>query len=1019
MCPSPACSGLSVRRSRGSALIATLLVIVLITSIILAYFTHAQLQRQISFSSAGMARANALAQTAGEIVAGDLLNEIKAGSTVATSNGVPIYLPVTNYAAVPQASGNGGVTNLVKISAGGLRAWASSSRIAYATEGPLRAIAGNSTTNASSDGRKISRKRWLKPEMVSFSQTNAMPIPDWIIVARNGPIDASAPPSLQTLADLSPSNRNGAIGRFAYAIYDEGGLLDVTSAGFRSTETGSGPARKGFLAYADLTRVPNGSSRITQQQVDALVGWRNAASASAYAAYLGTYGATNGFLRVQPGDQTFVGRQDLINYAQKNGFEGALPYLGTFSRERSAPNWMPRANAADLGGNNGPGNVYAYRSQAEAAGSANRDLANVRAPDGTPLLPKRFPLSRLALLSGGSASDIYSYFGLTGASGQWTYNHGNGARILTLDEVAKAGRSPDFFELLKAAILQGSLGLGAGTAGLVTQPAGTTSADNHIIQIGANVIDQYDADSLPTTITFNGRDFYGVEDLPYITRALYYCAIDPANPGQMAVWIQPELWRPYQSPNAVAGAVPARVRFQISGSSFVYSYSTPSNTFAKGPTFLLTGANGQIDFDPSKIPRESPAGLSGAHTVTSPSANNLHASWPSTPAGVYLGYVAFPAPSPSSSTIFGGPASGTLSLELQWQNGTSWQPYARLENISTAPGNNIGSTSGSSSSPVTYLARTDPRTDRFGATPGWAAAGNAYAPNQSLRPSGAAGYFLQLKLPNASNFHFSAANQGYLGLLSDNIQGTAAYYSDPDGVVRRAAGAYATATGTDGYPLIPSALSSDNQNGRRPLVLNRPFQSVAEMGYAFRDLPFKELDFFTKESADAGLLDVFCVNEEPSVSAGRLSPNTPHAKLLEAMLYGAARREYAAGATLVADVPALAQAIVSYVAANGPLLDRGELVTKLSDALTPAFSSNDDRADKTQRESVVRALADAANLRTWNLMIDVVAQSGRYPAKARTPDDFVVEGEKRLWIHIAIDRYTGEIVDRVIEPVAE
>ena len=42
-----------------------------------------------------------------------------------------------------------------------------------------------------------------------------------------------------------------------------------------------------------------------------------------------------------------------------------------------------------------------------------------------------------------------------------------------------------------------------------------------------------------------------------------------------------------------------------------------------------------------------------------------------------------------------------------------------------------------------------------------------------------------------------------------------------------------------------------------PIMLNRPFRNVAELGYAFRDLPWKTVDFFTDKSADAGLLDIF------------------------------------------------------------------------------------------------------------------------------------------------------------------
>jgi hypothetical protein len=48
--------------------------------------------------------------------------------------------------------------------------------------------------------------------------------------------------------------------------------------------------------------------------------------------------------------------------------------------------------------------------------------------------------------------------------------------------------------------------------------------------------------------------------------------------------------------------------------------------------------------------------------------------------------------------------------------------------------------------------------------------------------------------------------------------------------------------------------------------------------------------------------------------------------------------------------------------------------------------------------------------RTWNLLIDVIAQTGKYVPGTTPPFDdsnankFVVEGEKRYWLHIALGR---------------
>ena len=87
---------------------------------------------------------------------------------------------------------------------------------------------------------------------------------------------------------------------------------------------------------------------------------------------------------------------------------------------------------------------------------------------------------------------------------------------------------------------------------------------------------------------------------------------------------------------------------------------------------------------------------------------------------------------------------------------------------------------------------------------------------------------------------------------------------------------------------------------------------------------------------------------------------------------------------------------------------------------SPSPSLLDSSVPKTQRESIVRALGEAGQTRTWNLLIDVIAQSGRYPPTATTAADlpnFIVEGEQRYWVHVAIDRFTGQVIDKQIEVV--
>jgi hypothetical protein len=60
-----------------------------------------------------------------------------------------------------------------------------------------------------------------------------------------------------------------------------------------------------------------------------------------------------------------------------------------------------------------------------------------------------------------------------------------------------------------------------------------------------------------------------------------------------------------------------------------------------------------------------------------------------------------------------------------------------------------------------------------------------------------------------------------------------------------------------------------------------------------------------------------------------------------------------------------------------------------------------------QEEAVARALAEVGQTRTWNLFIDVIAQTGRYAPDATNvtqANKFIVEGEKRYWLHISLGR---------------
>ena len=93
-----------------------------------------------------------------------------------------------------------------------------------------------------------------------------------MIVTANGPKSFDSWDA--SLADISQSNH--AIGRYAYAIYDEAGLIDANVAGFPSSTAVTQSGRGGSVAYADLS--PSTGINLPQAQIDNLVGWRNYAS---------------------------------------------------------------------------------------------------------------------------------------------------------------------------------------------------------------------------------------------------------------------------------------------------------------------------------------------------------------------------------------------------------------------------------------------------------------------------------------------------------------------------------------------------------------------------------------------------------------------------------------------------------------------------------------------------------------------------------------------------------------------
>lgn len=295
------------------------------------------------------------------------------------------------------------------------------------------------------------------------------------------------------------------------------------------------------------------------------------------------------------------------------------------------------------------------------------------------------------------------------------------------------------------------------------------------------------------------------------------------------------------------------------------------------------------------------------------------------------------------------------------------------------------------------------------------------------------------------------------------------YYADADDIVRRASGAFAA---TNGYGASLEGIATAGRASQsRSVILNRPFRSVAEMSYAFRGSPWKNIDFSAPETGDAALLDVFSVKEAPTngVVAGKFDLNTRQKPVLKALLSGAIKSELDGTTISSTKLSAVADAVVARTSGTnaweGPLRNVSELAGKLigknvsglpadssvytstipagrkfgsatndyagnwsytgiGAVMAQAIATNsptDTPSGKIQhfREASMRTMASTGQCRVWNLMIDVIAQTGRYPQGVKDLSQFKVDGEKRYWLHVAIDRVTGQVLDAQMETVTE
>jgi len=360
--------------------------VVLLTGLTLAYFSRATTDRQLAHSSFNDTGGDLLAHSALDIVVGSLKQEILNGGTTVTRSNIQ-----------PQRSGDdASIPNLIR-------------RSVYNDLLPpgvssLASVISSAPVDLANPKRgEITLSRWnshyLIPRHNTGTTIDSTPIspllgdpagfvpPDWVLMTSRGPDRAPAPAAV--------------LGRYAFAVYDEGGLLDMSLAGYPSWTGQSGTCnpsptpwlvnvgRKGIVAFADLTALGSGSDAPSPSQIDNIVGWRNYAMTQrtsgsfanfnysgetdcakqdfygSYLLYFGDppfsieslsdkllasiYPFTSAANYVSSGrtDQALTTRQELLRLQRAldnppgSFSQNVLQYLGTFSRERNrpAPDW--------------------------------------------------------------------------------------------------------------------------------------------------------------------------------------------------------------------------------------------------------------------------------------------------------------------------------------------------------------------------------------------------------------------------------------------------------------------------------------------------------------------------------------------------------------------------------------------------------------------------------------------------------------------------------------------------------
>lgn len=589
----PLISVLGDQRQGGFAIVLVLAVLVLMLVVSLALFSRAQTNRQISASSAANRQVDLLADAAVQILVKDLNHEIEAGSVPDAaapagdgrsllyprmiSSGInllgsnvpistaPSMLPARTVSASPAAP-----SNLIKQSQRNTPFFAVKPGVVNGSSLPAipNRAAAVSTTAAPASGRAMTQAEWAEPKLAAVGET--VPAPDWIYINRVGQTPTTFSADWE---DRDLANDGFIIGRFAYSLYNVGGLIDINVVGNALSDTEN--AERGRLHQVSLAGAPGD---LNVPAFADFVAWRSPAETAETLA-----DPKRTFTTVPSAGQAFVNRQDLIDYVETDPSPlpiQALPFLSVGNRDLDAPIFsvdpeLIVVQPANFDAEEINASLVTTRFDAET----NLDRGSgpaVTVPAGTSILARKFPLSKIALLADENADpdDLEYYFGLERqADGSFHYTATStpdsplgAGRIMRPSEIADKSREPNFFEILQAVLPAGSLGQSVGNTYTIDHPRDILR-NLQIMQIGANILDQWDGDDFPTAIGYPGGNadewlmHYGVENLPYINSFEFVAHHPEWSDSRFQVWMLFSVWNPHQSAGAPADGI-AEFRIQ-------------------------------------------------------------------------------------------------------------------------------------------------------------------------------------------------------------------------------------------------------------------------------------------------------------------------------------------------------------------------------------------------------------------------------------------------------------------------